>query len=76
MSALSVLGTTQIQGNMAPVTKDTGGTSKGNPAAGSGTSSSPTGVVKPITTADKAGAGILTLLVICGVIGGSLWIIK
>ena len=75
MSALSVLGTTQITGAMAPVTKDTGGTSKGDPSAGSGTSATPTGVTKKITTSDKAGAVILTIMVICGVVGGSLWII-
>lgn len=76
MSALAVLGATQMNAGIVPVTKDTGGTSKGDPNAGSGSSSSsPTGVTTKITTADKAGAGILTLLIVCGVVGGSLWII-
>ena len=75
MSALSVLGATQITAAMIPVTKDTGGTSKGDPSAGQGTSATPVGKVKKITSADKAGAGILTVLVIVGIVGGSLWII-
>jgi mannan endo-1,6-alpha-mannosidase len=76
MSALSVLGATQMNAAIVPVTKDTGGTSKSDPSAGSGTASTkPGAVLSKITTADRAGAGILTLLIICGVIGGSLWII-
>ena len=75
MSALSVLGATLMNAGDVPVTKDTGGTSKGNPSAGSGTAQTPTGVVKKITTADRAGAGILTILIICAIVGGSLWII-
>jgi mannan endo-1,6-alpha-mannosidase len=75
MSALSVLGATLMNAGIVPVTKDTGGTSKSNPSAGSGTTEAPAGITTKITTADKAGAGILTLLIICGVVGGSLWII-
>lgn len=75
MSALSVLGSVLMTAAIVPVTKDTGGTSKSDPSAGSGTTATPTGVTKKITSADKAGAGILTVLIICGVVGGSLWII-
>lgn len=78
MSALAV-----IQANMltvdnlfAPLTLDTGATSKGNANAGTGT---PTAVnpalTRPITTADKAGAGILTALILVGIIGGTYWLI-
>lgn len=75
MSALSVLGATLMNSAIVPVTKDTGGTSKSNPNAGSGTTEPAPGVTSKITTADKAGAAILTILVISGVVGGSLWII-
>lgn len=76
MSALSVLGSQLMSDSLLPVTTDTGGTSKSNPAAGAGSSASATTApLKKITTADRAGAGILTALIICGVIGGSLWII-
>ncbi|KAL9102414.1 MAG: hypothetical protein Q9163_002435 [Psora crenata] len=66
MSALSI-----IQGNLvskvsSPATADKGGTSKGNPSAGSSgdnpqQASNPTG---KITTGDRAGAGILTALIL------------
>jgi len=75
MSALSVIGANLMNSAIVPVTKDTGGTSKSDPNAGSDSSTNPVAKVGKITTSDKAGAAILTILVICGVIGGSLWII-
>ena len=74
MSALSVMGANLITANMAPVTKNTGGTSKGNPAAGGDTSTQPGQTLSVITTSDKAGAGILTLIVSVGVMYGAFWI--
>lgn len=65
MSALSVIQSTLI--NFAPplLTNSTGGTSKGNPSAGTGSkSSSDPFAVVPATNADKAGAGFVTALVI------------
>lgn len=47
-----------------PVTNSTGGTSIGDPNAG--LNSEKPRVFKPITTADRAGAGILTFLVLAG----------
>ncbi len=46
----------------SPITNTTGGISKGNPNAGAGEDDnfSP---LKPITTADRAGAGILTVII-------------
>ena len=76
MAALSILGTNLFTDDMVPLTHGTGGTSVGNPGAG-GSSTAPTIVDvtnRPITTADRAGAGILTLVVIVGVIGGAWWI--
>jgi mannan endo-1,6-alpha-mannosidase len=70
MSALSVVQSLLIDEAPDLVTNSTGGTSKGNSAAG-GSSTDSSGVVeKPVTTGDKAGAGILTALVLCGVVGG------
>ena len=73
MTALSVIGSNLITSQMAPFTAKTGGTSKSDPNAGS-TEVSPD-KSKPITTADKAGAGILTILVIIGIVGGSICLI-
>ena len=78
MSALSI-----IQGNLiskvaAPVTANTGGTSKSDPTAGSG-GDNPVVVNNPsankkITTGDKAGAGFLTALVLASLCGTVWWI--
>jgi mannan endo-1,6-alpha-mannosidase len=74
MTALSVIGANLMTSKMVPLTANTGGTSKSDPNAGA-TKQAPAAKQKPITTADKAGAGILTLLVILGIIGGSIWLI-
>ena len=73
MSALSVIQANLIDEAPALVTNTTGGTSKGNPAAGTtsgSTSSSSETVITPATGGDKAGAGILTALMVTGVLGG------
>ena len=75
MQALSVIGSTLITDSMMPLTAKTGGTSKSDPNAGSNTDPDPAANRKPITTKDRAGAGILTILVIVGIVGGSLWLI-
>jgi mannan endo-1,6-alpha-mannosidase len=71
MSALSVIQATLV--NFAPtlLTNTTGGTSQGNPSAGTSLqdSADPLAVLPP-TNADRAGAGILTaLLLVCTVAG-------
>ena len=75
MQALSVIGATTIHQSIAPMSANTGGTSKSDPSAGTTVNSSPTVQESPITTKDKAGAGILTVLLIVGIIGGGVWII-
>lgn len=71
MCALEVIQATMIQQTTAPLSADTGGTSKGDPNAGTGGDSSDgSGVPSdPITTADRAGAGILTVVVVLGTSG-------
>ncbi|KKK12175.1 hypothetical protein ARAM_006521 [Aspergillus rambellii] len=46
----------------APLTSSTGGNSTSNPSAGSGDKTMDKGTVKKITTGDKAGAAILTIV--------------
>ena len=75
MQALSVIGATTIHASIAPLSANTGGTSKSDPNAGTDVNTSPTVKQSPITTKDKAGAGILTILIIVGIIGGGVWII-
>ncbi len=67
MNVLAAVISTLIGRAPAAVTADDGGTSKGDPSAGS--DSDITRIHKPITTADKAGAGILTFVVLSMAIG-------
>ncbi|KAL1863084.1 hypothetical protein VTK73DRAFT_6446 [Phialemonium thermophilum] len=73
MSALAALLSLLVDepGAAAPVTNFTGGTSKGNNDAGSQPVSF-TGF-GPVTTRDRAGAGILTALVLAGLLGTLAW---
>lgn len=77
MCALAVIGATQITSAMVPLTATTGGNSKSDPNAGNDAPHSPEDEFKknPITGADRAGAAILTIMVIGAVIGLSVWII-
>lgn len=56
----------------APVTNATGGTSAGDVAGGYGEKPWERKIT-PITTADRAGAGILTVLLIGSFTGGAVW---
>lgn len=77
MCALAVIGATQITQDMIPLTANTGGTSASDPNAGNDAPHNPEDEFKrnPITTGDKAGAAILTILIIGAVVGLSVWIV-
>jgi len=76
MSALEVIQSNLIAKVSGPVTNSTGGTSKGNPAAGTGGDSSLTGIpTDAITAGDRVGAGFLTTLILVGVLGGAWWMV-
>jgi mannan endo-1,6-alpha-mannosidase len=55
-----------------PVTNLTGGTSLGNPNAGAGSVTNPA-AISPATTGDRAGAGIVTTIVLVGATGMFGW---
>lgn len=75
MSALSMIGANLITAQMAPASVTSGGTSKGNPSAGSTNTAGPSGLyTDSVTTADRAGAAILTVMVVGFVVGGSWWL--
>ncbi|PSR99081.1 glycoside hydrolase [Coniella lustricola] len=57
----------------APVTNNTGGTSAGDAAGGYGERPWED-VVAPITAADKAGAAIITIVLLLSLTAGSLWV--
>ena len=75
MQALAVIGATTMHPEIAPKTAVTGGTSKSDPNAGSDANDSPIIQQDKITTADKAGAAILTLVAAVVIVGGSVWLI-
>ena len=78
MSALSVIQANLISKVKPPVSQASGGTSKGDPAAGSQgdnpSQAADPSLQKPVTTGDRAGAGILTALVLGSLLGSVWWI--
>ena len=72
MSALEVIQANLIDEAKVLVTNTTGGTSVGDSSAGTSSSTSSDGVVdSPITTVEKAGAGILTFGMVTALLGGT-----
>ncbi|AEO70851.1 glycoside hydrolase family 76 protein [Thermothielavioides terrestris NRRL 8126] len=74
LAALSSLLVTQ-QGVRAPLTDTTGGTSKGDPAAGND-ATQPGAPLAPVTKADRAGAAVLTTAVLASLFGGIWWLLR
>ena len=77
MSALEAIQSNLIGSAAAPVTHDTGGITSGDPSAGTGgdTSVATTEHWGAITTASRAGAGILTVVFVVGWLGAIWWMI-
>ncbi|CCH45401.1 Mannan endo-1,6-alpha-mannosidase [Wickerhamomyces ciferrii] len=78
ISALEVIQNLLIDERPAPLTNDTGGTSKGDASAGSNPSGSQNQLNQDdlkITGRDKAGSGILTAIVLSALVGGAIWMI-
>lgn len=76
MSALEVIQSNLINEVEGPVTENTGGTSQGNPNAGTTSDIGPGDLHREqVTTADKAGAGVLTVMLIFFVVGGVWWMV-
>lgn len=76
MSALEVIQSNLIAKVSGPVTNHSGGTSQGNPSAGTGGDSNPAMITPShVTTGDRVGAGFLTSLVLVGVLGGAWWMV-
>ena len=75
MSALAVIQANLISKVTAPVTNNTGGTSKGNPSAGTGvgTDASNPEALREIKTSDRVGAGIVTTLLLLSLLLTLWW---
>lgn len=78
MGAMEVIMSQLIQSSYHPVTAQSGGISKGNPGAGTQGDGVVTSVpvpLNPITTADKAGAGVVTAVVLVAWLGLMWWMV-
>lgn len=62
--------------NQAPFTADNGGTSKSNPNAGTNSSDNEVPQLNNITTGDRAGAGVLTVIFVTGWAIAVTWMIR
>lgn len=71
MNVLAAVSSLLIEDADPPATNGTGGISKGDPYAGTGSRGAKE-EVKPITTADRAGAAICTVLLLAG--GIAVWV--
>lgn len=75
MSALEVIQSLLYPTKEGPVTEKKGGISKSNPNAGNTASDAPI-VFDTVTTGDRAGAGILTVLVLVTILVGAWWMVS
>ncbi|KAK4569603.1 hypothetical protein LTR86_003366 [Recurvomyces mirabilis] len=75
MNALEVVQGLLINQVAGPVSNLTGGTSQGNPSAGTGGDTRPGAPTQQITTGDRAGAGILTAIILVALLGGAWWMV-
>lgn len=77
MAAMQVISSLLVGGRPAPLTMETGGTSESDPTTGSGgghgSSVSSALGQQDITTGDKAGAAILTIVVLVVILAGAVW---
>lgn len=73
MNVLAAVSSLLINDVGGPVTSDTGGTSKGDPNAGEGSGDVNDRELAPITTGDKAGAAIITILMLGSAFGMFGW---
>ncbi|VUC30348.1 unnamed protein product [Clonostachys rosea] len=76
MAALEVTLACMVKERDPILTSSTGGTSQSDPGAGSEDigRNKPAWADKPVTTADRAGAAILTILVIVSMLAGAVWL--
>lgn len=75
MSAVEIFQVNLLDSVSGPLTQKKGGISKGDPSAGTG-SGATVKEFSVITTGDKAGAGIVTSIILLCMFGGVWWMVK
>lgn len=73
LDAMQIFMANIVQDARSPVTRKTGGTSTGDPSAGTSSNTGIGAPTTPITTASRAGAGILTAFVVVSWLGAIWW---
>lgn len=76
MSALEVIQNNLVFNKAGPLTNRTGGTSTGSSDAGTSSSSNLITNTLTITTKDRAGAGVLTVVCLVGLCATGFWMLK
>lgn len=76
MAAMEVVLANMIQQTVAPVTTDSGGTSKGDPGAGGEDMGLKNRPFAPISSGEKVGAYVLTALAILGLVIGCVHVLR
>ncbi|OAL51730.1 hypothetical protein IQ07DRAFT_620447 [Pyrenochaeta sp. DS3sAY3a] len=77
MTALNIISVLNVDRVPPPYSSNTGGTSQGNPGLGSGSNAGQEPIFQTeITTGDKAGAAIITILVLGFTLSGAWWMVK
>ena len=76
ISALNILTVLLVDSVPPPYSRETGGKSKGNPDLGKGSEDTVPDFFEPVSAGDRAGAAILTILVVGFWIGGAWWLLK
>jgi mannan endo-1,6-alpha-mannosidase len=75
MAAMEVIQALLYPTVSGPATQDNGGISKSDPNAGANAPQTPI-TFDTVTTGDKAGASILTMLVLVAIVAGAWWMVK
>lgn len=76
MTALNVISVLNVDRVPPPYSSKTGGTSQGNPGLGVGNDDTRLPIYqKDITTGDKAGAAIVTIIMVALTLGGAYWLL-
>lgn len=76
MNAMQIIGVHLINDAVSPVSESTGGTVANGTNLGTGTDASNTVTYAAITTADRAGAGLLTASLIISMLGGAWYVFE
>lgn len=75
MSSLEVILSLMVKDVVGPYTSTNGGSSKGDTEAGTDSSDQTNNNALKISQKDKAGAGVLTAVVLAIILGGSIWML-